>query len=216
VCAVLLVNDHDRTIPAKLPMSNMSVRRRLPAGERRALILEAAGRLFGEHGYDAARLDDIAAAAGVTKPILYRHFADKEALYLALLARHRDDLPTFTAAMPAEGTLEQRMRAVLDGWVAYVETHTYAWQMLFRDTGGGPDVQAFRAEVQREARAVLAQAIGALSPRPVPECELEPLAELMRGGMAATALWWIDRPDVPREAVVDAITQVWNRLLGPG
>jgi AcrR family transcriptional regulator len=193
----------------------MGLRRRLPAGERRALILEAAGRLFGEHGYDAARLDDVAVAAGVTKPILYRHFADKEALYLALLARHRDDLATFTAAMPAEGTLEQRMRAVLDGWVAYVETHAYAWKMLFRDTGGGPDVQAFRAEVQREASAALAQAIGAMSARPVPERELEPLAELMRGGMAATVLWWIDRPDIPREAVVDAIARVWAGLLAP-
>jgi AcrR family transcriptional regulator len=193
----------------------MSVRRRLPAGERRALILEAAGRLFGEQGYDAARLDDIAAAAGVTKPILYRHFADKEALYLALLARHRDDLPTFTAAMPAEGTAEERLRAVLDGWVGYVEAHAYAWRMLFVDAGGGPEVQAFRHEVRNRARAVLAQAIVGLSARPVPEHELEPLAELMRGGMASTVLWWIDRPDVPREAVVDAITRVWTRLLSP-
>jgi AcrR family transcriptional regulator len=196
-------------------MSNMVVRRRLPAGERRALILEAAGRLFGEQGYDAARLDDIAAAAGVTKPILYRHFADKEALYLALLARHRDDLPTFTAAMPAEGTVQERLRAVIDGWVAYVESHAYAWKMLFRDTGGGPKVRAFRTEVQAQARAVLVHAIGALSPRPVPERELEPLAELMRMGMASTVLWWIDRPDVPREAVVDAITRVWTGLLAP-
>ena len=176
----------------------MDVRRRLPSAERRALILEAAGRLFGEQGYDAARLDDIAAAAGVTKPILYRHFETKEALYLALLARHRDDLPTFTAAMPAEGTLEERLRAVLDGWVGYVETHAYAWKMLFRDTGGGPAVQAFRTDVQSRARAVLVEAIRALSPRPVPEPELEPLAELMRMGMASTVLWWMDRPDVPR------------------
>jgi AcrR family transcriptional regulator len=196
-------------------MSNMSPRRRLPPTERRALIVEAAGRLFGEQGYEGARLDDIAAAAGVTKPILYRHFPDKQALYLALLARHRDDLPTFTAAMPAEGTAEQRLRAVLDGWVAYVETHAYAWKMLFRDTGGGPEVQAFRTAVQDEARAVLARTIRALSPRPVPEPELEPLAELMRMGMASTVLWWMDRPDVPREAVVDAITRVWTGLLAP-
>jgi AcrR family transcriptional regulator len=193
----------------------MRVSRRLPTAERRTLIVEAAGRLFGEHGYDATRLDDIAAAAGVTKPILYRHFADKEALYLALLARHRDDLPTFTAAMPAEGPREERLRAVLDGWVAYVETHAYAWRMLFLDSGGGPEVRAFRSEVRDQARAVLVQAIRALGPAAVPERELEPLAELMRGGMAATVLWWMDRPDVPREAVVDAITRVWSGLLAP-
>jgi AcrR family transcriptional regulator len=193
----------------------MSVRKRLPPAERRALIVEAAGRLFGEQGYDAARLDDIAAAAGVTKPILYRHFETKEALYLALLARHRDDLPSFTAAMPAEGTPEQRMRAVLDGWVGYVETHAYAWKMLFRDPGGGPKVHALRTEVQARARAVIAEAIRALGPPNIPERELEPLAELMRMGMASLVLWWLERPDVPREAIIDAMTRVWAGLLSP-
>ena len=70
-------------------------RRRLPVAERRELIVEAAGQLFGERGYDGTRLDDIAAAAGVTKPILYRHFDSKRDLYLALLARHREDLSSF-------------------------------------------------------------------------------------------------------------------------
>jgi AcrR family transcriptional regulator len=193
----------------------MTVKRRLPTAERRSLIVDAAGRLFGEQGYDAARLDDIAAAAGVTKPILYRHFADKQALYLALLERHRDDLPSFTAAMPASATPEQRIRAVLERWVAYVEEHTYSWRMLFRDAGGGPEVRAFRAEVQAAAQAVLVGTVAALSPRPIPERELEAVAELLRGGMAAVVLWWMDRPDVPREAIVDAITRVWTGLLAP-
>ena len=193
----------------------MTVKRRLPTAERRAVIVDAAGRLFGEQGYDAARLEDIAAAAGVTKPILYRHFADKQSLYLALLARHRDDLPSFTAAMPAEGTLEERLRAVLERWVAYVEEHTYAWRMLFRDDGGGPVVQAFRGEVRAAAREVLAGTIAAIGPRTIPERELEPLAELMRGGMAAVVLWWMDRPDVPRDVIVDAISRAWTGLIAP-
>src|SRR5919201_6218561 len=88
-------------------------RRRLPVGERRELITEAAGRLFGERGYEGTRLDDVAAAAGVTKPILYRHFASKRDLYLALLERHREDLPALAAAIPAEGRPEERLRAVL-------------------------------------------------------------------------------------------------------
>ncbi|HET8950596.1 MAG TPA: helix-turn-helix domain-containing protein, partial [Solirubrobacteraceae bacterium] len=75
-------------------------RRRLAPEQRRALIVEAAGRLFGEHGYDGTRLDDVARAAGVTKPVLYRHFADKTALYLALLERHRADLGSFAGAIP--------------------------------------------------------------------------------------------------------------------
>ena len=58
-------------------MNAADERRRLPVAERRETIVEAAGRLFGERGYDGARLDDVAAAAGVTKPVLYRHFDSK-------------------------------------------------------------------------------------------------------------------------------------------
>src|SRR5205814_4195238 len=79
-------------------------RRRLPVAERRELIVEAAGRLFGERGYDGTRLDEIAAAAGVTKPILYRHFGSKRDRYLALLARHQQDLPSFLDAIPDVGS----------------------------------------------------------------------------------------------------------------
>src|SRR3954464_13684446 len=136
-------------------MSVIGERRRLPVAERRELIMEVAGRLFGEHGYDGTRLDDVAAAAGVTKPVLYRHFDSKRDLYLALLSRHRDDLPTFTAGIPAGGSLEGSLRPVLDAWLGYVETHAYAWKMLFRDSGGGAEVQSFRREVHARARDVL-------------------------------------------------------------
>jgi AcrR family transcriptional regulator len=188
-------------------------RRRLPVSERRALIIEAAGRLFGEYGYQATRLDEIAAAAGVTKPILYRHFDSKQALYLALLERHRADLASFAGLIPTEGTLEQRLRTVLEAWFAYVETHSYAWKMLFRDSGGGPDVQAFRLQVHDRARAVLAALIGSLGEAPIPRRELEPLAELMSMGMASLVLRWIDNPGVSRAGIVDAITRVWVGLL---
>jgi AcrR family transcriptional regulator len=47
----------------------------------------------------------------VTKPILYRHFDSKRALYLALLERHRDDLGRFAGLIPAEGRVEERLRS---------------------------------------------------------------------------------------------------------
>jgi AcrR family transcriptional regulator len=188
-------------------------RQRLPLEQRRAVIVEAAGHLFGERGYDATRLDDVAAAAGVTKPILYRHFASKQALYLALLERHRDDLATFAGVIPAEGEAEQRLRAVLEAWFAYVEEHSYAWRMLFRDTGGGPEIAAFRLNVHARARAVLAGMIGALSEVPIPRREIEPIAELMSMGMGSLVLWWIENTATPREAILDAMTRVWSGIL---
>src|ERR687890_1922126 len=194
----------------------VSPRRRLAPEERRRLIVEAAGRLLGEGGYGGTRLEDVAAVAGVTKPILYRHFADKTALYLALLERHRDDLGSFAGAIPAEGPLEVRLRAVLAVWLDYVQAHSYAWRMLFRDTGGGEEVRAFRGEVHAEARAVLAGMIRDLAPpAAIPERELDPLAELLSMGMASLVLWWIETPGVEREAVLDAIARVWTGVLTP-
>jgi AcrR family transcriptional regulator len=198
-------------------MAMTTARKRLPSEERRATIVEAAGRLFGERGYDATRLDDIAAAAGVTKPILYRHFDTKLALYLALLERHRDDLASFAAMIDAEeGTRDERLRAVLEVWLTYVEAHSYAWRMLFRDTGGGPEVEAFRLEVHARARAVLVGIIRTLSEVPIPRRELEPVAELMSMGMASVVLWWMENPSVSRGAVLDAIARVWGGLLAAG
>ena len=194
-------------------MTGIEKRRRLRPPQRRLLIVEAAGRLFGEHGYDGTRLDDIAAAAGVTKPVLYRHFDDKTALYLALLERHRDDLGSFAGAIPATGTLDERLRAVIEVWLDYVESHAYAWTMLFRDTGGGPEVQAFRLDVHARARAVLVELIRSLSPTPIPVRELEPLAELLSMGMAALVLWGIEDRAVSRDAITNAIVRVWHGLL---
>jgi AcrR family transcriptional regulator len=190
-------------------------RKRLAVAERRALIVEAAGRLFGERGYEGTRVDDVAAAAGVTKPIVYRHFDDKRALYLSLLERHREDLSSFADAIPAEGDLEQRLRGVLEIWIDYVETHWYAWRMLFRDTGGGEEVMAYRLDVHARARAVLVETIRSLAGRAIPRDELEPLAELMSMGMGSLVLWWIENPGLSRDAVLDAITRVWLGLLTP-
>jgi AcrR family transcriptional regulator len=177
------------------------------------VIIESAGRLFGERGYEATHLDDIASAAGVTKPIVYRHFESKRDLYLALLDRHRDDLAGFAASIPVQGSTRERLGAVLEVWLGYVEARSYAWQMLFRDTGGGPQIAARRREVHARARAVLVELIRSLAATPVPRRELEPLAELMSMGMAALVLWWIEEGAVSRAAVLDALTTAWVRLL---
>jgi AcrR family transcriptional regulator len=88
--------------------------------------------------------------------------------------------------------------------------------MLFRDTGGGPEIDAFRGGVQARAREVLASMIRRLGGGGIPDGELEPLAELLRSGMASLVLWWLDNPGVPRTALVDGMTRVWAGLLATG
>jgi AcrR family transcriptional regulator len=77
---------------------------RLPAAERRAAVLDAALRVFGEGSYDGATTAEIARAAGVSEPILYRHFGSKRELYCACLdemwRRLRETVDAIVAAEP--------------------------------------------------------------------------------------------------------------------
>jgi AcrR family transcriptional regulator len=186
--------------------------KRLPPAERRELILKSAGRLFGEHGYAHTSLDEIATAAGVTKPILYRHFDSKKALYLALLERHRDDLPRFFERVPADLPFDQRVEAILDVWFDYVAEHGYAWRMLFRDAGGDEEVRAFRRANYDRAREVLANFIRGQGG--IPTREVEPLAEFIRAGGAGLALWSLDHPEVSRATLIATATRVLAAIPG--
>jgi AcrR family transcriptional regulator len=178
-------------------------RRRLKKSQRREVIEQAASALFAEHGYAGTRLEDIAAAAGVTKQLLYQHFSSKKALHMALLAKHRDELLAGLAQdMAAPGPLAERLPQVLDRWFAYVEEHPYALAMLFRDTTGDPEVQAFYRELQASARRANVALLQAEPELEVPEERIEPLAEFARSATTGLALWWADHPDVPRATVV--------------
>ena len=179
-------------------------RTRLAAGERREVVIGAAARRFGANGYDATTIEQIAAAAGVTKPIVYRHFDSKKTLYLAILGRHRADLPRFLDGLePAPGTpAEQSLRPILERWFEYVAVNSHAWEMLFRDRGGGDEIQALRLAVSRRARDVLADLIRA-GGGGVDDDRVEPTAETLRSGLAGLALWSIDHPEVDRAILVD-------------
>jgi len=194
-------------------------RKRIPGVERRALVLRAAARLFAERGFAGTRLDDVAAAAGVTKPIVYRHFDSKKALYLALLAKHKEDLPTFLAGVGDELAAlpeDELVRAILAHWLDYVRENSHAWLMLFRDSSGGAEIQAFRLQVSARAREVMAAFVAAQAGDRVPPTQIEPTAELLRSGLAGLALWWIDNPATPKADVLDVAVRLSTAASGSG
>ncbi|MGZ6929514.1 MAG: TetR/AcrR family transcriptional regulator [Acidimicrobiia bacterium] len=105
---------------------------RLPAEQRRSQLLDVAIEIFAERGFHATSMDDIAEAAGVTKPVLYQHFPSKRALYRELLddvdGRLTDQL---IAATSHAATGRQRVQ---DGFAAYfrfVAHHRAAFRLLF-------------------------------------------------------------------------------------
>lgn len=191
--------------------STDSERRRVPAAQRRAGVLDAAATLFAQRGYAGTRLDDVAAAAGVTKPIVYRHFDSKKALYLALLAQHEQDLPTFLEGLGDElaGLSEEELvRAILAHWLDYVRANSHAWLMLFRDSSGDAEIQAFRLQVSDRAREVMAAFVASQAGDRIPPAQIEPTAELLRSGLAGLALWWIDNPATPKRDVLDVAVRL--------
>jgi AcrR family transcriptional regulator len=184
----------------------MVTKQRIPGPERRALILREAGRLFARHGYAGTRLDDVAAAAHVTKPMVYRHFESKKALYLALLDKHEADLPTFL-----EGRVE--LDSILDHWLDYVRENSHAWVMLFRDSSGDDEIRERRRLVSVRAREVLAGFIAERAGTRIPADQVEPTAELLTSGLAGLALWWIDHPEVPKPVVAAVAGRISEAAL---
>jgi AcrR family transcriptional regulator len=187
---------------------------RLPKAQRRATLVATATELFAQRGYDHASLDELAAQVGVTKAIVYRHFASKKDLYLELLAAHRDELlQALAEGMTGAGPLAERIPAVADGWFAYVEAHPFAWAMLFADVTGDPEIRAFHATMRDTARAAIAGLLEAeRGPTLAPEL-ITPVAELLRSAMTGLALWWLEHRDVTRATLVQAITQTtWRGL----
>jgi AcrR family transcriptional regulator len=186
----------------------------MPAARRRSLIEEGAARLFAERGFAATTVDAIAAAAGVSKPMLYRHFDSKRDLQMRLMERRRDELAAAplqeyvsSAASPAD-----RAPAMIDAWFAHVESHPDSCRMLFQDALDDPQVRSLQLELRRRQRAADVALLRELAPG-LPEAELEPLGEIIRSALSGLALWWLDRPDTPRSVVVAAILRMTRGLL---
>ncbi|MFE1766939.1 TetR/AcrR family transcriptional regulator [Streptomyces angustmyceticus] len=189
-------------------------RSRAARAEARTRIEDTAARLFAERGFAGTTIGEIAAGAGLSKPMLYRHFDSKQELHLALLERHRDEL----AAAPVHellhgaGDLATRLTAMYDAWFGYVQSHPYTWRMMFRDTTGDAQVAAFHQELQRRQRKTDVALLREFVPG-LPEAELEPLGEAIRSSLYGLALWWLERPDHPRELLVATMVRITRGLI---
>jgi AcrR family transcriptional regulator len=190
-------------------------RQRLPAAERRTLIEQAAARLFAERGYELTTVADISAAAGVSKPMLYRYFESKKELHMRLLERRRDELAAAPLGtfLETEGSPEQRLEAMIDAWFAHVEEHPDSSRLLFQDVTGDEQIKDLQRELRRRQRAADVALLREFGP-PLPEAELEPLGEIIRSSLTGLALWRLDNPGVPRTVVVSAMLRMLRGMLG--
>lgn len=176
--------------------------------ERRDELLDAADRVIRTKG-SAASMNDIAAEAGITKPILYRHFADKGGLYTALADRYIGRLrERLTEALLTRGGLRARTRATIDAYLSAIEEEPQVYRFLvqraaFEEPGVAGEVAGF---VRRFAADL---AVG-LQHEPqlagITEAEAAVRAHAIAGMVQQTGDYWLDTETVPRDVVVDQLS----------
>ncbi len=176
--------------------------------ERRAGLLEAADRVVQREG-PAASMNLIAAEAGITKPILYRHFGDKGGLYRALAARHTEALlERLRAALLTRGGLAARTRATVDAYLAAIEERPQVYRFLVqRAAVEEPDV---RGDVEGFVRRFGDELAAGIRSEPslqgIDETRATVWAQGIAGMVQATGDWWLDHPEVPRATVVEELS----------
>jgi AcrR family transcriptional regulator len=187
------------------------------AADRRDGLLEAADRVVQRDGPDAS-MNVIAAEAGITKPILYRHFGDKGGLYRALAARHIEELVSrLRAALVTRGGLETRTRATVDAYLASIEERPQVYRFLVHRAA--VEEPGVRGEVEGFVRRFGDELATGLRNEPALG-EVGPLRALVwahgiAGMVQAAGDWWLDQTDVPRVAVVDELTELLVAGLQP-
>src|SRR3954454_16847680 len=108
-------------------MASAAPRTRLTREDRMEQTLSVARGLFAERGYSAVTMDEVAAAVGVTKPLLYNYFGNKEGLYAACMERAGEALSsTIAAAVASTATPEEALRAGGQAFFAFLDTERAA------------------------------------------------------------------------------------------
>jgi AcrR family transcriptional regulator len=184
---------------------------------RRAEFVEAALRALDKHGPELG-MEDVAAEAGVTKPVLYRHFDDKADLYVALGQRGTEILfQRLIPAINAELAPVRRIRMALDAFFTVIEEHPNLYRLLAR---GSFQDKAADSDVVAEDKALIATALTALLGDYMRMLNMdsgaaEPWAHGIVGMVQNTGEWWLDHRSMGRDSVVEYLTQIiWAAIDG--
>jgi AcrR family transcriptional regulator len=196
-------------------------RRRIPAGERRVRILDAAVEVFAEHGYTAAKMQDIATRAGVVPSVLYDHFGSKRELHITLLELHAAQLRERSLRRLEGATVEEMVRASISNYFAFVEEDPFIWRVLHQDEPADPDIAAVYREIADRGTARIADLIrfGAGDVTELNGITIDEAAWILaRATQSATdgvARWWYENRDAPRERVVELVVMLlWQGFDG--
>ena len=173
-----------------------SVRSRLSRSDRMEQTLGVAHGLFAERGYADVTMEEIAAEVGVTKPLLYNYFGNKERLYIACMEQAGDSLTrTVGAAIAGTDSPGDALGASVRAFFAFLDSDRAAWAVLFDETlptsGEVADkVTAYRGQIlELVSGSLLAQLPESL--RDAHRVEIEALSAALLGAAEELARWWL-------------------------
>jgi AcrR family transcriptional regulator len=186
--------------------------RKVPRSVREPQMLVVAGRVFAARGFHAASMDEIAEAAGISKPMLYNYFGSKEGLYFAYVNLSYSNLVAAIDGAVGEAAAagmspEQQLRTAVRVYYRYVGENRDAFRVLFREMGDpGGEVAQQRHRLRRRVAA----AIDVIRPRaegePGPgQASSEALAEAFLGAARSMADWWLDHSHLSSEEIADEL-----------
>ncbi|MFF3325380.1 TetR/AcrR family transcriptional regulator [Streptomyces sp. NPDC002889] len=195
--------------------SRRSRRVRMTGAERREQLLDIGRTLFAEKGFEGTSVEEIAAKAGVSKPVVYEHFGGKEGLYAVVVDREMRQLldivtGALTAGHPRE-LLEQAAFALLD----YIEAYTDGFRILVRDSPVAQSTGTFASlisDIATQVEDILGTEFKSRGFDP----KLAPLyAQALVGMVALTGQWWLDaRRPKKAEVAAHLVNLAWHGLDG--
>lgn len=187
-------------------------RTRLSREDRMEQMLDSAHRLFAERGYAAVTMDEIAAAVGITKPLIYNYFGNKEQLYITCMERSGDALVesisgAVASAPDPSAAFEAGVRAFFD----FLDTDRAAWAVLFDETlPHGGEVMERVSFYRRQLRDFAAQSTLAGMPVKLREqesvqIEVEATSTAVLGAAEAVARWWLSNGRITASEAADLL-----------
>lgn len=172
--------------------------------------LLAAHALFAERGYSAVTMDEIAASVGVTKPLLYKYFGNKERLYIACMERAGDSLTaTVGDAVVAGASPGDALGAGVRAFFSFLDSDRVAWAVLFDETlpRGGEVADRVAFHRGRILELVSASMIARLPEgrRDAARTEIEALSVALLGAAEALARWWLRTEALSAEGAAELL-----------
>ncbi|HUR85258.1 MAG TPA: TetR/AcrR family transcriptional regulator [Solirubrobacteraceae bacterium] len=167
--------------------------RRMQNDERRAQLLERATQLFGEHGYDALSMSQLAREAEISKALLYHYFPSKRRLFEAALEAGALELRERTQPDPDRPPAEQ-LAATLDAFLSWVQERPRAYAKLL-ESAGAREVRETMAQVRAETAGRILAGLGPAGGRPATRAAVFGWLAFLDGAI----LDWIEHGDMTRE-----------------